>query len=89
VPWKAYQLYLHRGKAALAAMYLRRFRVVGRATYACGTKPQCGAWNGIRAVAKDIATLAHRARQHIFTSTTEGFVFRFTDDATIKTATWV
>jgi hypothetical protein len=23
-PWRAYRLYLHRGKAALAAMYLRR-----------------------------------------------------------------
>jgi hypothetical protein len=31
VPWRAYQLYVHSVKATLAAMYLRRVRVVGRA----------------------------------------------------------
>jgi hypothetical protein len=45
VPWSAYRLYLHRGKAALAAMYLRRVRVVGRADCACGTKPRRGVVN--------------------------------------------
>jgi|AntAceMinimDraft_1070359.scaffolds.fasta_scaffold229048_1 hypothetical protein len=31
LPWRAYQLYVHSGKGTLAAMYLRRVRVVGRA----------------------------------------------------------
>jgi hypothetical protein len=31
VPWMAYQLYVHSCKEALAAMYLRRVLVVGRA----------------------------------------------------------
>jgi hypothetical protein len=30
MPWKAYRLYLHSGKAAFSAMYLRRVFVVGR-----------------------------------------------------------
>jgi hypothetical protein len=65
VPWRAYRLYLQRGKAAVAAMYLPRVRAVGRAACACGTKPRrhCCAWHGIQAVARGTAALAHRTRQ--------------------------
>jgi hypothetical protein len=31
VPWRAYQIYLHSGKAALAVMYFGRVRVADRA----------------------------------------------------------